>query len=602
MLPLIGALGDSWGMRVGMLLMVPLFLVGGLSISSAGSLIKVDIEDVWTTSAARSEVLAKRRAGESKLLLVRGLDVAYGDVQVLFNVDIEVDEGEVVALLGTNGAGKSTLLRAICGITEADRGAVLFDGVDITHAPPNEIAGKGLAQIPGGNGVFPTLTVVENLQAAAWMERRDRAVVAERIESVFETFEVLRERADEPAVNLSGGQQQMLALGMSFLSRPKLVMIDELSLGLAPLVVGQLLEIVRKMAESGATVIVVEQSVNVALTLADRAYFMEKGEVRFAGPTSELLDRPDVLRSVFLEGAAKGLERRQSVAATSEGAQATPFGTSGDLQIDLRESPELLRLTDVTRRFGGINAVSRVDLSVRTGEILGFIGPNGAGKTTLFDIISGFTTVDRGEVHLDGVDITRMSPQHRSALGLGRSFQDAALFGALTVEQTLSVAHERWLDVRNPLMEALWLPATFETEESVRASVDAIIEAFGLGAYRSKFVHELSTGSRRIVDIACLVAHRPRLVLLDEPSSGIAQREAEALGPVIKQMRDDLDLTVMIIEHDMPLLAAVSDRLVAMEQGSVIATGGVSDVLEDPAVVASYLGGNPEAIARSGST
>ncbi len=607
LLPLIGSLGDAWGMRAGMLLMVPLFLVGGFSISSAGSLIKDDIEDVWTGSAARSEVLAKRRAGESKLLLVRGLDVAYGDVQVLFGVDIEVDEGEVVALLGTNGAGKSTLLRAICGITEADRGAVMFDGVDITHAPPNEIAAKGLVQIPGGNGVFPTLTVAENLQAAAWMDRHNRSVVDERVESVYETFEVLRERKAEPAVNLSGGQQQMLAVGMSFLSSPRLVMIDELSLGLAPLVVAQLLEIVRKMADDGTTVLVVEQSVNVALTLADRAYFMEKGEVRFAGPTAELLERPDVLRSVFLEGASKGLERRDGGApapvpesADPESGDTRSTQVSGGPEIDLRERPEILRLTDVTRRFGGINAVSRVDLSVRTGEILGFLGPNGAGKTTLFDIVSGFTLVDRGEIRLDGVDVTRMSPQRRSALGLGRSFQDAALFGALTVEQTLSVAHERWMDVRSPLMEALWLPAPFESEEAVRHSVDSLIDLFGLGAYRSKFVHELSTGSRRIVDIACLAAHRPKLVLLDEPSSGIAQREAESLGPIIRRMRDELELTVMIIEHDMPLLASVSDRLVAMEQGSVISQGEVADVLEDPAVVTSYLGGDPEAIARSG--
>ncbi len=299
LLPIIGALGDAWGIRVGMMLLAPMFAIGGFAIQSAGALINRDITDVWTGSAARSEVLLQRRSGAAKLLLVRGVDVSYGDTQVLFGVDLEVDEGEVVALLGTNGAGKSTLLKAISGIAEADRGAVLLDGVDITHAPPNEVAAKGIVQMPGGKGVFPTLSVEENLRAAAWMDRSDRALVAERTAEVYETFPALAGRRGEAAVNLSGGQQQMLALAMALLSRPRLLMIDELSLGLAPLVVEQLLEVVRRIADGGTTIVIVEQSVNVALTIADHAYFMEKGEIRFDGPTAELLDRPDILRSVF---------------------------------------------------------------------------------------------------------------------------------------------------------------------------------------------------------------------------------------------------------------------------------------------------------------
>src|SRR5690606_19919917 len=288
---------------------VPMFLVGGLVIASAGDLITRDIQQVWSAAAARSEVLYERRQGRSKLLLVRGLDVSYGDVQILFGVDFEVDEGEIVALLGTNGAGKSTLLKAICGLVPANKGTVVFDGRDITYAPANEIAPRGVVMVPGGQGVFPSLTVAENLRTAGWIDRRDRGLVAERVEEVLEIFPILRERWHEPAANLSGGQQQMLALGMAFLSRPRLVLIDELSLGLAPVVVEQLIGIVRRIREQGTTVIVVEQSVNVVLTLAEEAYFMEKGEIRFHGPTAELLDRPDVLRSVFLEGATAGMRR-----------------------------------------------------------------------------------------------------------------------------------------------------------------------------------------------------------------------------------------------------------------------------------------------------
>ena len=229
-------------------------------------------------------------------------------MQVLFDVDMEVDEGTCVALLGTNGAGKSTLLKAISGVVEADRGTVIFDGREMTHAPPNEIAAFGIRQVPGGQGVFLNLTVDENLHCASWLHRHDKEAMEEGIERVLALFPVLADRIDDPAGNLSGGQQQMLALGMAFLSKPRLLMIDELSLGLAPVVVAQLLPLIDRLRESGTTIILVEQSVNLALTVADTAYFMERGQIRFHGPTAELLNRPDLMRSVFIEGASSKLD------------------------------------------------------------------------------------------------------------------------------------------------------------------------------------------------------------------------------------------------------------------------------------------------------
>ncbi|MGZ4150583.1 MAG: MFS transporter, partial [Actinomycetota bacterium] len=303
MLPIIGSAADAWGIRPALILMVPVFLVGALIIASAGNEVNDDIRRVWTAAAAQAEVLYERRQGNVKLLLVRGVDVHYDGVQVLFDVNLEVDEGEIVALLGTNGAGKSTLLKAISGLVQASGGAIVFDGRDMTHAPPDEIAGRGVTQVPGGQGVFPSLTVAENLQLASWLRRHDTAHVRAATDRVLDIFPVLGERLHHVAGNLSGGQQQMLTLGMAFIEQPRLLMIDELSLGLAPAIVEQLLELVRSLRESGTTIILVEQSVNVALTVAETAYFMEKGEIRFHGPTAELLDRPDILRSVFLEGA-----------------------------------------------------------------------------------------------------------------------------------------------------------------------------------------------------------------------------------------------------------------------------------------------------------
>ena len=240
-LPIIGAIADTAGIRIGMLILVPVFLIGGLILSTAGRVIDRDITQVRTLAAARSEVLFARREGQVKLLLVRGLNVSYGQVQVLFDVDLEVDEGEIIALLGTNGAGKSTLLKAICGVVEADKGAVIFDGRDITHAPPNEIAALGITQVPGGQGVFPALRW---RRTCGWPAGSTVTVVSRtpsRVTEVLDMFPASASRLDDPAANLSGGQQQMLALSMAFLARPRLLLIDELVLGLAPVVVEQLL-------------------------------------------------------------------------------------------------------------------------------------------------------------------------------------------------------------------------------------------------------------------------------------------------------------------------------------------------------------------------
>ena len=596
LLPLIGWIGDNWGTRLGMLVMTPILLVGGLMISSGGSVIQRDIEDVWKSSTARSQALLERRAGRSKLLLVRDLNVGYDGLQVLFDVNMEIAEGEIVALLGTNGAGKSTLLRAITGITEADFGAVIFDGRDITHAPPNEIAALGVASMPGGAGVFPGLSVRENLRSAGWLVRRDRPVLDARTAEVLEVFPVLAERLEEPASNLSGGQQQMLALAMALLSRPKLLIIDELSLGLAPVVVGKLAELVREVAAGGTTVLLVEQSVNVALGMAGTAYFMERGRVQFSGPAEELLNRPDLLRAVFLA---------ESVAAA--GANDGASGGNGTGPDTRPEEPPIgagpaLELVAVTRRFGGINAVDQVSLSVAPGEIVGLIGQNGAGKTTILDLISGFQPLDGGRILLNGYDLSHLSAAHRARHGLGRTFQGGRLFPGLTVAETVAVSLDRSVSVKDPINAALRLPAAHDSEVAVGRRVRQLLELFGLMDYRDSFTSELSTGTRRIVELACVVGHQPSVLLLDEPAGGVAQKEVEQLGALLGRIRSELGCAMLVIEHDMPLVAGLADRLVALETGAVIAEGAPTDVLADPRVIASYLGDDHLAVARSGHT
>lgn len=306
----VGQLSDAYNHRTALLVAAPpAALIGGALIVYGSRWIRRDI------SLAVEELLEERAEHErisaagasAPVLQVRNLDFSYGPVQVLFDVSLEVARGEVLALLGTNGAGKSTLLRAVSGLGFPDRGVVRLNGRTVTYAEAEARFAAGIVQLRGGGGVFPDLTVRDNLRAA--LSRRtqiqDRAARAEaeaRADSAAELFPALADRLDVAAGDLSGGQQQMLALAMALAQEPEVLLIDELSLGLAPALVQELLEVVEGLRARGQTMVIVEQSLNVALAFADRAVFMEKGRVRFEGPAAELAERDDLVRAVFLGG------------------------------------------------------------------------------------------------------------------------------------------------------------------------------------------------------------------------------------------------------------------------------------------------------------
>lgn len=260
-----------------------------------------------------------------------------------------------------------------------------------------------------------------------------------------------------------------------------------------------------------------------------------------------------------------------------------------------RPSSNLLEVKDVGKSFGGIQAVNAVTFAVRNGETLGIIGPNGAGKTTTFELIGGFTRPDHGTVRFQDRDVTWLPPEARGRLGLIRSFQDAALFPTLTVEECVMVACERAAPTR--FFSSVTGIGTGEGAK--RRHAKAVIQFMGLERYRTKQVMELSTGTRRITELACLVALEPTLLLLDEPSSGVAQRETEALRTLLRDLKQQLGMTLVIIEHDIPMIMSLSDRIVAMANGEILTIDEPQKVRHDPRVIEAYLGGSLTAIERS---
>ncbi|MGI9622544.1 MAG: ABC transporter ATP-binding protein, partial [Acidimicrobiales bacterium] len=300
----VGGWSDQWKIAV-----------TGIPLVAVGFVVRRHADSAWdenagATAAAATSVPRRVEALDGTrptMLRVADLDVAYGSVQVLFGVDVTVDQGEVVALLGTNGAGKTTLLRAISGLEPTLGGRILYAGLDVTKTRPTWRVGMGLHQIVGGEAVVDPLTVADNLRLFSHtvpVEDREPG-----IERALELFPILNQRLEQRAATLSGGEKQMLALSKAIIVRPRVLLIDEFSLGLAPLVVSTLLPVVRGLADDGAAVLLVEQSVNVALSVADRAYVMEKGEIGFAGEAESLRARPELLRAAYLEGLTKALDQ-----------------------------------------------------------------------------------------------------------------------------------------------------------------------------------------------------------------------------------------------------------------------------------------------------
>jgi len=498
------------------------------------------------------------------------LDVAYGGIVAVSGVSLSVAPGEVLAIVGLNGAGKTSLLRALAGLEPAAHGTVELYGQDATAMPAQARAGLGVAFVPGGAGVLPTLTVQENLAVAD--------PTLDGLDDVCTRFPVLSERLDAAGGALSGGEQQMLAVAQALLRQPRVLLVDELSLGLSPEALAAVLGAVRELAREGTTVVLVEQSISAAIDLADTAVFLENGRVRYQGPAQALRDHPELFSSIAF-GVGGG------VAAVGGGSELARVR-----QQQRAASDVVLHVDALTASYGSVRVVDNVSFDLAGGEVLGVIGPNGAGKTSLFDCLSGLLPATEGTIEFGGQDITGLSAHRRAARGLMRSFQSVRLFPSLSVRDCIAVALETRLSVKSPIYAGLWLPPARAEERRVDERVDALLELLRLENVADAQVGSLSLGSRRMVDLACQLAARPKVLLLDEPAAGLAQSETEILGPLVSRISSDLDCAVLIIEHNVQVLASVAHRLLALHAGAVIAEGRPADVLSDDVVTAAYFG------------
>ncbi|HEY1650587.1 MAG TPA: ATP-binding cassette domain-containing protein [Acidimicrobiales bacterium] len=261
--------------------------------------------------------------------------------------------------------------------------------------------------------------------------------------------------------------------------------------------------------------------------------------------------------------------------------------------------PAQLSVDDIAVRFGGVHALNGVTFSAEAGSIVGLIGANGSGKTTTLDVISGLVKPASGSVRLDGIDLGEYLPEERLNVGMVRSFQDCRLYPELTVLDVLLLSEDARQEV-SVLSTTLRLPWARRAERRKLEAVDQVIAAFGLERFRLHRTAELSTGTRRVVDLASIVLARPRVLLLDEPTAGIAQREAEAFIPLLRRIHEVADTTIVLVEHDVPLVFELCSTVVVMELGRVVAAGPPEQVRADPKALAAYLGASDEAIMASG--
>jgi ABC-type branched-subunit amino acid transport system ATPase component len=489
------------------------------------------------------------------LLTVDRLSAGYGSLQVVRSAELEVAAGEFVALVGRSGAGKTTLLKAVAGLLRPISGNIFFAGENITTLPANLRAQKGIALVPEGRRLFAGMTVQENLLVGAHTIE-SRAVIERQLARVFELFPILAERGQQVVGTLSGGEQQMCAIGRAMMSSPRLMLIDELSLGLAPSVVDYVTEALGKLRRSGATIILVEQNADVAIKMSDRIYTMQTGGITHQVKTTAVLEDPRI-----------GLD---VVGWQPDKAGAGP-------STDSHAAGSLLKVTGLSKYYGRLAAVSDISFSVDAGEIVGLIGPNGAGKTTLIGLLSGAIRASQGDIRFNGQHIGGLRPHQIGGLGVIRTFQLVQPFTNLTVR------------------ECTMLGALFgrskERSSSVaaaRARAHSVLEFVGLADKADVVSEQLNVPERKRLELARAIAARPDLLLLDEVMAGLSSDEVKEVIELVRAINKK-GVSIILVEHVIDSVKALCGRIMVLHHGEKIADGSPADIVKN-ALVKEYLG------------
>jgi len=518
-------------------------------------------------------------APATALLETADLRVSYGGVRALHGVSLVVPEGEIVAVLGNNGAGKTTVLRAISGTLPlhggtVDGGETRFAGRPVSGLQPAEIVRAGVVQVPEGRRMFADLTVEENLRAGG-MSTRGRGRRAQARSRVYELFPRLQERRTQRAGLLSGGEQQMLAIGRALMSEPRLLLLDEPSLGLAPQFVERIAEIIVRINEQGTAVVLVEQNAAMALEIAHRAYVLEVGRVTLQGPAGELA-ASDEVRARYL---GVGGDAAAAPAAPAKKPEAAPA----------RRGARELCAEGVTVRFGGLVALNDVSLTVAPGSTHAVIGPNGAGKSTLLNVLTGVYRSSAGTVRYGDDVLTGLRPPRIAALGVSRTFQNLALSPSATVRDNLLLGRHR-LTKAGFVTAGLRLPSARREEAEQERVVAEIAGVLALDEHLDRPVSDLPYGDRKRVELGRALAAEPSLLLLDEPVAGMNADESRHMAQSIQRLREELGISVLLVEHDMQFVMGLADRVTVLDFGRCIADGKPEQVQADPEVLRAYLG------------
>jgi branched-chain amino acid transport system ATP-binding protein len=526
---------------------------------------------------------AGEREAESTVLEIRDLSVRYGAITAVRDVALSVRKGEIVALLGPNGAGKSTIARAVTGLLAHHGGSiaagkVLVDGREVQRRSAPQIVRAGVSQVLEGRQTIAELSVAENLKVGGYAQRgRSRARTREVLEEVLDLFPVLRQRFHDQAGYLSGGEQQMLVIGRALMQEPSVLILDEPSLGLSPKMSATIYELIRRInAESRTSLLLIEQNATAAFEVADHAYVLEHGRVALHGTAAQLAQDEHVHEAYLGMG-------------DTEQSYRSALGADTQMRAAKTEHADRLVVQDLTLTIGGVKPLDDVSFSVKQGEFFAVIGPNGAGKTSLLNSLSGFYRPQQGSIVFDGTPVLGLSPSTIARRGCARTFQNLALFDELPVIDNVMVGRERFRR-SNALDGAVWIGRARREEVAAREICHDIIDRMGLSRLRNQPVGALAYGQRKRVELARALASEPRLLLLDEPVAGMNFEESAELMSYVLRTQKDLDLSVLLVEHDMQLVMEVAERILVLDFGHPIALDVPEVVRANPAVVAAYLG------------